>query len=158
MNIDFNELIDKLSEVDRPTREAMFCAMKKIYKIAMERNPQEVSRIIDAMLINNYLDYEEAKKIISSIKDSDGKNGGKWSVEDIERFLKTKELPTEELPYYNSYALAVAMNRISSDYGGELKELTDDYALICYNLALCDLKDADRPRWIRNYFSEKLKD
>ena len=67
MNIDFNELIDKLSEVDRPTREAMFCAMKKIYKIAMERNPQEVSRIIDAMLINNYLDYEEAKKIISSI-------------------------------------------------------------------------------------------
>lgn len=156
MNIDFNELIDKLSEVDRPTREAMFCAMKKIYKIAMERNPQEVSRIIDAMLINNYLDYEEAKKIISSIKDSDGKNGGKWSVEDVERFLKTKELPTEEIPYYNCYALAVAMNRISSDYGGVLKDLTDDYAVACYSFALRDLKDDDQPRWIRKFFEDKL--
>jgi hypothetical protein len=88
----------------------------------------------------------------------DGSKGAKWSCADIEKFLAGKGIAIEQSPYYNSYALAVAMNRIYSDYGGEIKDLTDDEAVACYNFALRDLKDPDRPRWIREYFEKNLKE
>ena len=141
---------------DEYTREAMMTAMERIYKIASERNRDEVERSLEAVVYNNYLTHEEAKAILATFHNADGTMGAKWSCDDVERWLKSKSLPHDEMPYYNFYALAVAMNRISSDYGVELKELTDDYALACYTLALCDLKDIDRPRWIREYFEKML--
>lgn len=121
-----------------------------------QRKAEEMLAELEQIQYNNYLTQEEAKRINASFKNYDGSTGGKWRCEEVENFLRNKRLPVEDSPYYNFYALAVAMNRISSDYGGTIKDLTDDYAVACYSFALCDLKDDDRPRWIRKFFEDKL--
>lgn len=122
-----------------------------------QRKAEEMLGELEQIQYNNFLTRDEAKKILDRMKNYDNTMGGKWRCDEVENFLRSKGMPTEEMPYYNTYALAVAMNRIHSDYGGEIKELTDDYTIACYNFALCDLKDKDRPRWIRNYFREILE-
>jgi hypothetical protein len=124
--------------------------------MAYARDPQEVDKTLDMIIMNNYLTLDEAKNIMADFVNYDGSKGAKWSCAEIEKFLTAKGIATEQSPYYNSYALAVAMNRIYSDYGGEIKDLTDDEAVACYNFALRDLKDPDRPRWIREYFEKSL--
>lgn len=134
---------------------------RKMFTYLMERDPRKAEEMLgefEMIQYHNYLSRDEARTIMDGFMNYDGTKGGKWSSEKIDNFLKMRGLPTEQQPYYNFYALAVAMNRIHSDYGGEIKDLTDDYDVACYNLALCDLKNQDRPRWIRNYFSEKLED
>lgn len=64
-------------------------------------------------------------------------------------------------PYYNKWALYVAMNKAASDQNSViLKWIGDDkdkYIIACYDLALTDLKDKDRPYWIRKYFHVESK-
>jgi hypothetical protein len=158
MKIDFEAIIDRMSDMDQDAQKAMLCAMKKIYKMAYARDPQEVDKTLDMIIMNNYLTLDEAKNIMADFVNYDGSKGAKWSCAEIEKFLAGKGIATEQSPYYNSYALAVAMNRIYSDYGGEIKDLTDDEAVACYSFALRDLKDPDRPRWIREYFEKSLKE
>lgn len=63
--------------------------------------------------------------------------------------------------YYNKWALYVAMNKAASDQNSViLKWIGDDkdkYIIACYDLALTDLKDKDRPYWIRKYFHVESK-
>jgi hypothetical protein len=53
------------------------------------------------------------------------------------------------------------MNKAASDQNSViLKWIGDDkdkYIIACYDLALTDLKDKDRPYWIRKYFHVESK-
>lgn len=161
--IDIRMMIDKFTQlteqaVGNPDTLGIFkSSAGKMFTYLSERDQRKAEEMLaelEQIQYNNFLTQDEAKRIIGAMKNSDGTIGGKWRCEEIENFLRSKGMPMEEKPYYNFYALAVAMNRIHSDYGMEIKELTDDYAVACYNFALCDLKDKDRQRWIRKYFQD----
>lgn len=57
---------------------------------------------------------------------------------------------------YNKWALYVAMNMESSDHSAVLQKWSegdpDKYAEACYDLAVSQLNDKDKPKWIREYF------
>lgn len=71
-------------------------------------------------------------------------------------------LPTEEEPYYNDYALYVAMNQVISDHGCTVAKIlgkesvkdidSDNLVKYGYSLALDLLKDKDGVYDIREYF------
>jgi hypothetical protein len=91
-----------------------------------------------------------------------GSKGPKWRDPD-ELFEKVEQHDgrVECEPYYNKWALYVAMNKAASDQNSViLKWIGDDkdkYIIACYDLALTDLKDKDRPYWIRKYFHVESK-
>ena len=68
----------------------------------------------------------------------------------------------EDKPYYNDYALYVAMNQVVSDHGCTIAKIlgkesvkdidTDNLVKYAYNLALDLLKDKDGVYDIREYF------
>lgn len=110
----------------------------------------------------NLLTENEAEEIVAAFQNQDGSKGPKWRDPD-ELFEKVEEHDgkIECEPYYNKWALYVAMNKAASDQNSViLKWIGDDkdkYLVACYDLALTDLKDKDRPYWIRKYFHVESK-
>lgn len=111
---------------------------------------------------NNFLTENEAEEIVAAFQNQDGSKGPKWRDPD-ELFEKVEQHDgrVECEPYYNKWALYVAMNKAASDQNSViLKWIGDDkdkYIIACYDLALTDLKDKDRPYWIRKYFHVESK-
>jgi hypothetical protein len=103
-----------------------------------------------------------AEEIVAAFQNQDGSKGPKWRDPD-ELFEKVEQHDgrVECEPYYNKWALYVAMNKAASDQNSViLKWIGDDkdkYIIACYDLALTDLKDKDRPYWIRKYFHVESK-
>lgn len=110
----------------------------------------------------NFLTENEAEEIVAAFQNQDGSKGPKWRDPD-ELFEKVEQHDgrVECEPYYNKWALYVAMNKAASDQNSViLKWIGDDkdkYIIACYDLALTDLKDKDRPYWIRKYFHVESK-
>lgn len=110
----------------------------------------------------NFLTENEAEEIVATFQNQDGSKGPKWRDPD-ELFEKVEQHDgrVECEPYYNKWALYVAMNKAASDQNSViLKWIGDDkdkYIIACYDLALTDLKDKDRPYWIRKYFHVESK-
>lgn len=103
-----------------------------------------------------------AEEIVAAFQNQDGSKGPKWRDPD-ELFEKVEQHDgrVECEPYYNKWALYAAMNKAASDQNSViLKWIGDDkdkYIIACYDLALTDLKDKDRPYWIRKYFHVESK-
>lgn len=76
--------------------------------------------------------------------------------------MEKAELCMEEKPYYNDYALYVAMNQVISDHGNTIAVILGKNAIseidaieltrIAYKLATDLLKDKDKVYNIRTYF------
>jgi len=105
---------------------------------------------------NNYLTKSESDIIISKMDPKPI-----WSYQQISDALTQLNLPLEEEPYYNGYALYVAINMIWSDdsdsiasFMGKSKAEVDNVSMLkaCYSLAINKLKDKDKVFDIRNYF------
>lgn len=116
----------------------------------------------DTLKYYNFLTENEAEEIVAAFQNQDGSKGPKWRDPD-ELFEKVEQHDgrVECEPYYNKWALYVAMNKAASDQNSViLKWIGDDkdkYIIACYDLALTDLKDKDRPYWIRKYFHVESK-
>lgn len=105
----------------------------------------------------NYLTKMEASEIVSDMNPP-----VTWDMQTWLNAMANLGLPTEEEPYYNDYALYVAMNQVISDHGctvakildkESVKEIdTDNLVKYGYNLALDLLKDKDGVYDIREYF------
>lgn len=107
---------------------------------------------------NNYVSQLECDQIISKSINQDGSKGISFNMScaKLLEYLETHGKQIECEPHYNKYALIVTMNKFSSDQGSVIKNLSkneDDYIDICYNLAVCQLKDLDKQRWVRWYFN-----
>ena len=63
--------------------------------------------------------------------------------------------PVKEKGYYNCYSLCLDINMELSDYA-YIKELSSKAKTTCldiaYHFVVEQLKDKDRPKWIRFYF------
>ena len=80
--------------------------------------------------------------------------GAKWPFAQFESVVTSLGGEVEHEPKYNKYALWVTANMIYSDHAKTLKEVVpeSDLPLVAYKLAVEKLNDADRPRFIREYF------
>lgn len=118
---------------------------------------QEYVEKLEAIEWNNYLTKKEAMEIVEGMNPAYFWNAESWLGN-----MEKSELCMEEKPYYNDYALFVAMNQVISDHGstlasvlgkGSVNEIdTDKLINIAHRLAVDLLKDKDEVYNIRKYF------
>ena len=102
-----------------------------------------------------FLTEKEAKHIVDKMVGFDGSRGAKWPPQVL--FPAVESLGGEKSAKgkYNCWALFVMMNAIHSDYGGVVMTLAqgnDEYAKVCYMMAVAKLTDKDRRWTIREYY------
>ena len=110
---------------------------------------------LEAMSWNNYLSKSEAETIVNKFVNSDGTKGAHWSYDTFKDAVESLGGLMENAPYYNCYALWVTANMLYSDHYKSASEYVpkEDMPRYFYLQAVEKLKDADRPRFVREYFS-----
>ena len=108
-------------------------------------------------MMKNYLTKKEASEIVNGMNPS-----ATWDMQTWLNAMTGLGLATEEKPYYNDYALYVAMNQVVSDHGctiakilgkDDVKDIgTEHLVKYANHLALDLLKDKDGVYDIREYF------
>lgn len=128
------------------------------------------------MKFNNYLSEEEARKIVSEmVFDSNDKKGTTpWEADRLFNDMKISKADAEDMgsedfiddetcysdvqPYYNRWALWATMNKYYADNYYALKKWVEengrvpDFQRACYDFAIEQLMDQDKPHWVRWYF------
>ena len=103
---------------------------------------------------NNYLTEEEADRIMDGLMNQDGSVGPMWSREQISSAVKGLDGTLEARTYYNRCALVVTMNMLASDHMASARKFISEERLpeFFYQQAQEQLKDIDRPNFIRSYY------
>lgn len=154
-------LLEAKTSGDSEDIAVSFDMLKKAFNLLAEANIRGAKELVEcyegSLKYYNFLTETEAEEIVDKFSNQDGTRGPKWRDSE-EVFHKIEELGgrTECEPHYNKWALYVAMNKFASDQNSViLKWVGDDrgkYFEACYELALTQLKDKDRPCWIRPYY------
>lgn len=134
----------------------MRCMMKDM----VAKHPelaQEYLEKLCAIKWKNYLTKKEASEIVNGMDPS-----ATWDMQTWLNAMTGLAIATEEKPYYNDYALYVAMNQVVSDHGctvakmlgkGSVKDIDPEHLVkYAHELALDLLKDKDGVYDIREYF------
>lgn len=124
------------------------------------KHPELAQEYLDklcAIKWKNYLTKKEASEIANGMNPP-----ATWDMQTWLNAMTGLGLEKEEKPYYNDYALYVAMNQVISDHGETIamikgeKSLSDvnkeELVEYAYKLALDLLKDKDGVYNIREYF------
>lgn len=108
-------------------------------------------------LAQEYLTKKEASEIVNGMNPP-----ATWDMQTWINAMTGLGLATEEKPYYNDYALYVAMNQVVSDHGCTIAKIlgkedvkdigTEHLVKYANRLALDLLKDKDGVYDIREYF------
>lgn len=147
----YNEAINSGDKEDIEVSLGMF---KKAFGILVDTNVREAKELVECyegtLKYYNFLTESEAMKVVENFSNQDGSVGPKWKdVTDFFKRIDDMNGKVECEPYYNKWALYVAMNKAYSDQNTVLlKWVGDDrtkYFEACYDLALSQLKDKDRP-------------
>ena len=136
--------------------DTMRCMMQDMASKHPELAQEYIEKLC-AIKWKNYLTKKEASEIVSDMNPP-----ATWDMQTWLNAMANLGLPTEEEPYYNDYALYVAMNQVISDHGCTVAKIlgkesvkdidTDNLVNYGYNLALDLLKDKDGVYDIREYF------
>lgn len=158
----FNNLLDEVVEDnDKENLDVSYTMFKKAVCMLASLDPKQAGEFVDCfegtLKYYNYLTESEAEKIVNSFVNQDGSHGPKWDDPD-ELFIMVEKVDgkIETEPYYNKWALYVTMNKFASDqHSVILKWVGNDtakYLEACYELAVTQLEDKDKPNWVRWYF------
>nr|DAF67377.1 MAG TPA: hypothetical protein [Caudoviricetes sp.] len=136
--------------------DTMRCMMKDMAAKHPELAEEYLNKLC-AIKWKNYLTKKEASEIVNGMNPS-----AAWDMQTWISAMNGLGLATEEKPYYNDYALYVAMNQVASDHGStiakilgkeDVKEIgTEHLVKYAHCLALDLLKDKDGVYDIREYF------
>lgn len=117
---------------------------------------------LEAMHWKNYLSKAEAEEIASHLINQNGKIGAHWGYDTFKNAVESLGGKVAEKPYYNCYALWATANMIYSDHAQSVAEdmgmsspeavPNEKMALSMYRKAVEQLKDVDRPKFVREYF------
>lgn len=101
-----------------------------------------------------YLTERESQQIVGNFTNYDGTRGGKWQPSILFGAVESLGGKRAEMGKYNCWALYAVMNMMSSDYGGVISTIAqgDEYAKVCYMMAVAFLTDRDRKHSVREYF------
>ena len=136
--------------------DTMRCMMKDMSAKHAELAQEYLDKLC-AIKWQYYLTKKEASEIV------DGMNPpATWDMQTWLKAMNGLGLVTEEKPYYNDYALYVAMNQVVSDHGCTIAKIlgkedvkdigTEHLVKYAHSLALDLLKDKDGVYDIREYF------
>lgn len=103
-----------------------------------------------------FLTEDEARRIVDDFRNFDGSRGGKWRPEVLFGAVESLGGKKYEKGKYNCWALYAVMNMQHSDYGGALMTVAqgDEYARLCYLMALAWFADPDHRHDVREYFDD----
>lgn len=143
---------------DPKNMKAFGHVMNEMMDYLIQTKPDVAEEMIDkleAIKWNQYLTPKEAEKIVAGMDPK-----APWSRDTWKNAMQSFGLPIEDMPYYNSCALWVEMNKMYSDFGEEIAALlgkpltpTDkDIIAACYKMAMKTLRDKDGVYDIRSYF------
>ena len=117
---------------------------------------------LEAMHWKNYLSKHEADEITSKLINQNGRIGAHWNYDIFKGAVESLGGKVYEKPYYNCYALWATANMIFSDHAQSVAEdmgypnpeavPNEKMALSMYRKAVEQLKDVDRPKFVREYF------
>ena len=117
---------------------------------------------LEAMHWKNYLSKHEAEEITSKLINQNGRIGAHWNYDTFKGAVESLGGKMYEKPFYNCYALYATANMIYSDHAQSIAEdmgypnpeavPNEKMALSMYRKAVEQLKDVDRPKFVREYF------
>ena len=156
----FERLYNKMATSHEPKYMQVFGnTMRCMMKDAAAWKPELAQEYLDkleAIEWCNYLSKKEASAIVGNMDPK-----AKWDMQEWESMMNAHKERTCDTPYYNKWALYVAMNMIYSDSAESIakiagKTLSDISKEEMFNaihmLALDKLKDKDGVFNIRSYF------
>lgn len=132
----------------------------KAMQFVADRDPELLAKWVKEMeddsKYDNYLTEDDALRIVAGFANSDGTEGAKWSPDKLFERVTKMGGKIDCAPAYNKWALWTTINMESSDHDAFFLKWTsgnpDNYFEACYDLAVSQLTDIDRPQWIREYF------
>ncbi len=160
----FESLYNTMENSNEPKYMNIFGeTMKAMMGDMVETNPELASEYIEklqAIEWRNYLTKKEATKIIACMSPQ-----ATWDKQAWLDSMEALGVPMEQKPYYNDYALYIAMNQIVSDHGKTIAFIlgkdsvseieTAELAKYAYKMAIDLLTDEDGVYNIRTYFLNK---
>ena len=101
-----------------------------------------------------YLSEKEAHKIVDGFLNYDGTRGAKWQPTVLFNAVESLGGKRSEQGRYSCWALYAVMNMTSSDYGGVISTFAqgEEYAKVCYMMAVAKFNDRDKHFDVRRYF------
>ena len=149
------EFIDMLKDA-RGTPQEWAVIMEMVELLDDDEEFEHLAQVHKGMAEYNgqFLTEKEAYKIVDSFENYDGSRGPKWQPQVLFSAVESLGGKRAEMGKYNCWALYAYMNMMHSDYGGVLKNYAqgEEYAKLCYMLAVADLTDRDSKHTIRQYF------
>lgn len=145
---------------DPKNMKAFGCVMTEMMDYLIASKPDVAEEMIDqleAIKWKQYLTPKEAEKIVAKMVPT-----APWKYDVWQTVMTKLGIPTEEEPYYNSYALWCEMNKQYSDHAQSLADKVwkkplstipaEDIVPAIHALAIDVLKDKDGIYDIRKYF------
>lgn len=154
----YHELYDDMAMAKDPKKMMVFGdAEKWVFDMVAEKHPELAEKWLaklEAGRWNNYLSRGEAERIAQSLVNQDGIRGPHWDYETFKAAVESIGGKMTDEPYYNCWALWATANMRYSDNAKSASEFVpkDMMPKYFYNVAVENLKDADRPRFVRDYF------
>ena len=168
-----NEILERYEELyedmatsgNKEKMTAFGDAERWAFKKMNEISPKDAQCWLDkleAMHWKNYLSKHEAEEIASKLINQNGRIGAHWNYDTFKNAVESLGGKVYEKPFYNCYALWITANMIYSDHAQSVAEdmgatspeavPNEKMALSMYRKAVEQLKDVDRPKFIREYF------
>jgi hypothetical protein len=154
----YHELYDDMAMAKDPKKMMVFGdAERWVFSMVAEKHPDLAEKWLsklEAGKWNNYLSKSEAEEIVSALVNQDGSHGAHWSYETFKAAVESLGGKMTDEPYYNCWALWTVANMRYSDNAKSASEFVpkDLMPKFFYNVAVEDLKDIDRPKFVRDYF------
>lgn len=154
----YDELYEDMATAKDPRKMMAFGEAEKWVFHKMAKHHPEIAEEwlnkLEAEKWYNYVSKSEAEAIVSKFVNQDGSRGPHWSYETFKAAVESLGGKLQSEPFYNCWALWVVANMRYSDNYVSASEFVphDKMAKYFYNVAVETLKDADRPRFIREYF------
>lgn len=163
----YHELYNDMATSGNPDKMRVFGNTEQwAFKKMVELSPKTAQYWLDkleAMYWNNYLSKTEADDIMAKLVNQDGTRGAHWNYDTFKGAVESLGGRMHEAPFFNGYALWAVANMVYSDHAQSIAEdmgykrpmevPNEKMALSCYRKAVEKLKDTDRPRFVREYFS-----
>ena len=158
----YDELYDDMATAKDPKKMMIFGdAEKKMFHSLAHYHPEMAEAWLtklEAGNWNNYLSKSEAEQIAGKLLNQDGTRGAHWPYETFKEAVESLGGKMVDKPFYNCWALWVTANMRYSDNYKSASEFVpkDMMPKYFYNVAVENLKDIDRPEFIREYFEDEL--
>lgn len=154
----YDELYDEMASSKDPNRMMAFGDSEKwVFHMLAEKHPELAEKWLtklEAGKWHNYLSKSEAEEIVSKLINQDGSHGAHWDYETFKAAVESLGGKMTDEPFYNCWALWATANMRYSDNAKSAAEFVPKEMMpkYFYNVAVENLKDVDRPRFVRDYF------